>query len=150
MKIDTKPVSIAGATADVVADAPLDLPPGVTALGVTTARVTVSIRPEVGTRSFQVGVTLRNADPATRYDLGAGQVVVTLGGPIGSLNALDGTALLASVDVGGLGDGTHLVAPDVAVPPALNVVSLSPPEVSVTVTPPSSPSPTAPAPSVAP
>jgi YbbR domain-containing protein len=146
VKIDTKPVSIAGATSDVVADVALDLPPGVTALGVTTVRVTASVRPQVGTRSFQVGVTLKNADPATRYDLGAAQVVITLGGPIGPLDALDGAALMATVDVAGLGAGTHPVAPEVAVPPALNVVALSPPEVSVTVTPPSSPSPAPPTP----
>jgi YbbR domain-containing protein len=146
VKIDTKPVSIAGATSDVVADVALDLPPGVTALGVTTVRVTASVRPQVGTRTFQVGVTLKNADPATRYDLGAGQVVITLGGPIGPLNALDGAALVAIVDVAGLGEGTHPVAPEVAVPPALNVVALSPQEVSVIVTPPSSPSPAPPAP----
>ena len=150
VKIDTKPVSIAGATSDVVADVALDLPPGVTALGVTTVRVTASVRPQVGTRTFQVGVTLKNADPATRYDLGAGQVVITLGGPIGPLNALDGAALVAIVDVAGLGEGTHPVAPEVAVPPALNVVALSPPEVSVIVTPPSSPSPAPPTPSVVP
>jgi YbbR domain-containing protein len=151
VKIDTKPVSIAGATTDVVADAALDLPPGVTALGVTTARVTVAIRPQVGTRSFQVGITLANADPATRYDLGAAQVVVTIGGPVGALNALDGAGLVASVDVAGLGAGTHPLAPVVAVPPALTVAALSPPEVSVTVTPPSSPSPSpAPSPSVVP
>jgi YbbR domain-containing protein len=150
INIDTKPVSIAGATTDVVADVALDLPPGVTALGVTTVRVTVSIRPQVGTRSFQVGVSLRNADPATRYDLGAGQVVVTIGGPIGPLNALDGATLVAIVDVAGLGAGAHPVAPEVAVPPGLTVAALSPPEVSVTVTPPSSPSPPPPSPSVVP
>jgi YbbR domain-containing protein len=135
VKIDTKSVSIGGATADVVADVPLDLPPGVTALGVTTVRVTASLHPQMGTRSFQVGVTLLGADPTTRYDLGAGQVVVTVGGPLSALNALDGAALEASVDVALLGAGTHAVAPEVGLPASLSLVALSPPAVTITVTP---------------
>ena len=148
VKIDTKPVSIAGATADVVADVRLDLPPGVSALGVTVARVTVSLNPQLGTRSFQLGVTLRNTDPATRYDLSAGQVVVSVGGPLSALNALDGSRLLATVDVAGLAPGPHSLVAVVALPSRLSVVALSPPEVIVTVTPaptasspPSSPTP---------
>jgi len=159
VKIDTQPVSIAGATADVVADVKLDLPPGVSALGVTTVRVTVSLRPQLGTRSFQLGVGLRNADPTTHYDLGAGQVVVTVGGPLTALNALNGAALVATVDVAGLSPGTHTLAADVRLPTGLTVVAGSPPEVIVTVTPAPtlSPSPTptlspslAPTPSVVP
>ncbi len=159
VKIDTQPVSIAGATADVVADVKLDLPPGVSALGVTTVRVTVSLRPQLGTRSFQLGVGLRNADPTTHYDLGAGQVVVTVGGPLTALNALNGAALVATVDVAGLSPGTHTLAADVRLPTGLTVVAGSPPEVIVIVTPAPtlSPSPTptlspslAPTPSVVP
>ena len=135
VKIDTQPVSIAGATANVVADVKLDLPPGVSALGVTTARVTVSLRPQLGTRSFRLGVGLRNADPTTRYDLGTGQVVVTVGGPVAALNALDGASLVATVDVAGLSPGKHTLAAEVRLPTGLTVVAGSLPEVIVTVTP---------------
>ena len=137
VNIDTKPVSIAGATSDVVADVQLDLPPGVTALDVTTVRVTASLRPQVGTRSFQVGVVLLNADPTLSYDVGSGQILVTVGGPLGALNALDGSTLVASVDVSGLGPGTHGVFPEVSVPTGLSVSALSPRELNLTVTPPS-------------
>jgi YbbR domain-containing protein len=137
VNIDTKPVSIAGATSDVVADVQLDLPPGVTALDVTTVRVTASLRPQVGTRSFQVGVVLLNADPTLSYDVGSGQILVTVGGPLGALNALDGSTLVASVDVSGLGPGTHRVFPEVSVPTGLSVSALSPRELNLTVTPPS-------------
>ena len=135
VKIDTQPVSIAGATANVVADVKLDLPPGVSALGVTTARVTVSLRQQLGTRSFRLGVGLRNADPTTRYDLGTGQVVVTVGGPVAALNALDGASLVATVDVAGLSPGKHTLAAEVRLPTGLTVVAGSLPEVIVTVTP---------------
>ena len=98
-------------------------------------RVTVSISPQLGTRSFQAGVALVNADPATRYDLRTGQIIVTLGGPLAVLNALDGSTLVANVDVGGLGPGTQIVLVDVIPPPGLTVDTLSPQEVSLTVTP---------------
>jgi YbbR domain-containing protein len=152
VKIDTQPVSIADATTDVVADVALDLPPGVSALGVTTVRVTVSMRPQIGTRSFQVGIELRNADPAVRYDLGAGQVIVTIGGPLASLNLLDGATLVATVDVAGLSPGPHALVADVQVPFDLTVAGLSPPEVTVTVTPltPLTPATPTPVPSVVP
>ena len=132
-----------------VADVALDLPPGVSALGVTTVRVTVSMRPQIGTRSFQVGIELRNADPAVRYDLGAGQVIVTIGGPLASLNLLNGATLVATVDVAGLSPGPHALVADVQVPFDLTVAGLSPPEVTVTVTPLTPATPT-PVPSVVP
>jgi YbbR domain-containing protein len=154
VKIDTKPVSIAGASTDVVADVRLDVPPGISVLGVTTVRVTVSIRPQLGTRAFQVGVGLRNADPTAHYDLGSDQVVVTVGGSLAALNALDGAGLVADVDVAGLGAGPHALAPFVLLPTGLTVVSVAPAQVTVTVTPapvPSpSPAPSVPPPSVAP
>ena len=143
VNIDTKPVSIAGATSDVVADVPLDLPPGVTALDVTTVRVTASLRPQIGTRTFQVGVTLFNADSTMSYDVGSGQILVTLGGPLGALDALDGSTLLARVDVAGLGPGTHVVVPEVGLPGNLSLSALSPAELTLVVTPPS-PTPAAP------
>ncbi len=151
VKIDTRPVSIAGATADVVADVRLDVPPGISVLGVTTVRVTVSIRAQLGTQSFQVGVGLRNADPTTRYDLGTDQVVVTVGGSLAALNALNGAGLVADVDVTGLGAGPHTLAPFVLLPTGLTVVSVSPPQVTITVTPPPVPSPSPlPSPSIPP
>ena len=153
VKVDTKPVAISGATVDVVDDVPLDLPPGVSALGVTTVRVTVSLRPQLGTRSFQVGVGLRNADPTTHYDLGTDQVVVTVGGQLAALNALDGGGLLADVDVAGLGPGPHVLPAVVELPAGLTVVTTSPPEVNLTVTPAPTPAPSPsppPSPSVAP
>jgi YbbR domain-containing protein len=146
VKIDTKPVSIAGATGDVVADVPLDLPPGISALGVSTVRVTVSIRPQLATRTFQTGVGLLNADPTTGYDLGVDQVAVIVGGPLAALNALDGAALVAHIDVGGLSPGVHAVPVVVQVPAGLTVVGVTPPDVTVTVTPPPSPSPPPPPP----
>ena len=48
VSIDTPPVSVSGATADVEATVGLDLPEGVAALGVEQVRVTITIRPRHG------------------------------------------------------------------------------------------------------
>ena len=65
VSIDTRPISIAGATADVVTAVGLVLPEGVAALDVEQVRVTIPLRPREGTRSIEVGIELVNADPAS-------------------------------------------------------------------------------------
>jgi len=97
VNIDTKPVSIP-ARPPTSSPTSAQPSPGVSALGVTTVRVTVSISPQLGTRSFQAGVALINADPATRYDLATGQIIVTLAAARGAQRA-DGSTLVANVDV---------------------------------------------------
>ena len=80
----------------------LALPDQVTATGSPQDKVAVAIVADSGTRTFQVGVGLVGARSDRLYVLGTTSVDITLGGAVSELNALDATALVATVDVGDL------------------------------------------------
>ena len=115
----------------------LALPEQVTVTGSAQVNVTVSIVEETGTRSFQVGVGLVGARSDRLYVLGTTAVDITLGGSISQLNALDPAVLVATVDVAALDVGVHTVPVDFAPTGGLNLVSISPAQITVTVQEPS-------------
>ncbi|MCU0484095.1 MAG: CdaR family protein [Chloroflexi bacterium] len=141
VKVDTEPVAIGGARDSVVVEVALQLPAGVEALDVDVIRVEVTIAPLAGSRSFEVGVSLGGADPALRYVLGADRAVVTVGGTLADLDALDPTRLVAIVDVDGLGPGTARLPLTVTLPDGVRLVAVAPAEVEVTIVAPPSPTP---------
>jgi YbbR domain-containing protein len=141
VKVDTEPISISGARENVVTEAVLELPPGVETLDVEQIRVEVEISPLSGSRSFEVGVNLAGADPGLRYALGADRVVVTVGGTLAELDALDPARIVATVDVAGVGPGTVILPVSVALPQGVRLVTVAPAEVEVKVDAPPTPTP---------
>ncbi len=141
VKVDTEPVAISGARDSVVVEVALQLPAGVEALDVDVIRVEVTIAPLTGSRSFEVGVSLGGADPGLRYELGADRAVVTVGGTLADLNALDPTGLVAIADVDGLGPGTARLPLTVTLPDGVRLVAVAPAEIEVTIVAPPSPTP---------
>lgn len=133
----TEPISLADRTHDFEMQVGLALPDQVTTTGSAEIKVTVTIVEETGTRSLQVGVGLVGARSDRLYVLGTTAVNLTLGGSLSQLNALDPAVLVATVDVAALDVGVHTVAVDFAPTGSLNVVSISPPQITVTVQEPS-------------
>jgi YbbR domain-containing protein len=142
VSIDTRPVTISGATADVEATVGLDLPDGVAALGVDQVKVTITIRPRTGTRTFEAGVQVVNGGPGQAYQPAIDRVLLTVGGTLEALDAVDPTQIAALVDVAGLGPGTTPVPVTARLPAGVSLVAASPAEVTVTVTPLATPVPT--------
>ena len=146
--IATKPVSVDGAKEDVVRKVALVPPAGVTLDVETPVAVTASIGQREGTRSFSAGVVLDGASADLTYALGSGSVLVTLGGPVAALDAVDAGAFTVRVDVADLASGSHVVPVIVDVPDGLALVSVTPSRIAVEViapapTPTPSPPPTA-------
>jgi YbbR domain-containing protein len=133
----TEPISLDGRTRDFEMPVALALPEQVTVTGSAEVNVTVSIVEKTGTRSFQVGVGLVGARSDRLYVLGTTAVDITLGGSVSQLNALDPAALVATVNVAALDVGVHTVPVDFAPTGGLNVVSISPAQITVTVQEPS-------------
>lgn len=129
----TRSVSIQGATADVVAEVALDLPEGVSAVGVDKVEVLVTIRPRSGTRTVEAGVEIVNGDPDLVYLPGVDRVMLTLGGTAAALDSVDAATLTARLDVAGLGPGTVAVPVSARLPSGVSLVAASPGEVSVTI-----------------
>ncbi len=141
--VPTKPVSIDGAKADVVRKVALVPPDGVTLDVTSPVTVTVAVAEREGTRTLTAGVVLDGVAPDLTYALATGSVLVTLGGPVTSLDAIDATAFTVSVDVSGLAPGSHVVPVTVDVPDGLTLVSVTPARVAIQVlAPPPTPSPT--------
>ena len=141
VSIDTRPVSVSGATTDIDTQVGLALPEGVAAPGVDQVQVVITIRPRSGTRTFEAGLEIVNANPDLEYRPAVDRVLLTVGGTLEALDAVDPTRIVARLDVAGLGPGTSAVTVTVQLPPGVSLVSASPPEVSVTATPVATPTP---------
>lgn len=143
ISIDTGPVSIVGLSSDETFESALVLPTGVVALDVQTVRVTVTLRPVVETRTYGVGLDLIGARQDRTYATSTDRVLITLGGSVADLDRLQGTDLLALLDVTDLEPGTTSVDVTTDLPAGIAFVSSSPDRVAVTVAIPPSPSPAA-------
>jgi YbbR domain-containing protein len=124
----------------------LVLPTGVVALDVDTVSVTVTLRPVTATRTYEVGLDLVGARPDRTYSTSTDRVLITLGGSVADLDRLQGSTLLATLDVADLEPGTTSVPVTTDLPAGIALVSASPDQVAVTVAIPS-PSPAAGSPS---
>jgi YbbR domain-containing protein len=140
---DTEPIQVGTATGTINIEAKLALPPGVVALKVTTVHVTVEIVPKQGTRSFEAALLLSGTQPGLGYRLSSGSVQVVLGGPLADLDRIDPASFTITLDVAGLGPGTHELQPVPNVQAGLRVLSVNPATVTLTVTPAASPAPSA-------
>jgi hypothetical protein len=83
------------------------------------------------------------------YELSVPDVLVTLGGTSAALDAVDPTELSATVPVGSLEPGSHVVEVAFRAPEGTNLVAISPRSVTVVVTVTSGPTPS-PTPTAAP
>jgi YbbR domain-containing protein len=143
-KANTKPISIAGATGDVSQTVALDLPVGVTTDTTTQIEVVIHLSSPASTRSVDVGVVPLGARSDRIYSLSTSQVIVTLGGATAALNAFNTSSLVGNVTVTNLDVGTYTLLISVTVPPGITVQSISPAQITVTVSNPPSPPPSTP------
>lgn len=133
MSIDTAPVSIDGASADVAASVPLALPNGVEAVGGKDVSVSVNIIPLSSNRTYSAGIVLAGARDDRTYAISTSQVSIVIGGPVAELARLDPSSFTVIADVSALPVGTHTVQLSANLPQGLSVVSISPPQVSIDV-----------------
>jgi YbbR domain-containing protein len=141
--VNTQPVSIAGATGDVSVKVALNLPTGVEAPDASTVTVVVHMSSPATTRTVNIGIVPDGARSDRIYTLSTPSVTVTLGGAAAALNAFDTSTLVGVVEVGTLAPGTYTVQVVVSVPSGIKIVALNPLKITVTVTIPPSPPPSA-------
>jgi len=130
---DTAPISISGASSDLITTAALSLPNGVQALGDGTVLVTIRIRPVTATRTFQAGIVLVGARADRVYTLSTDRVLVTIGGSVADLDRLSGATLTVTLDVTGLDVGDHDVQIGANLTTGLALLGASPDPVVVTI-----------------
>jgi YbbR domain-containing protein len=140
--IPTAPIDVSKATSQLSTNVAFAAPKGVTVVGAAQAQVTINIAPQRGSQTFTVGVSVVGAHPDRSYQLASTAVLVTLGGNLPTLAAIDGTSLRATLDVTNLGPGTQDVTVVFTLPAGTTLVGIAPASVAVTVTVIPTPSPT--------
>ena len=133
--IRTQPVDITGADNDVVETVALDLPADVSVSGGTSVTVTVKVEPAEGRRTLGVTVAAVGLDPDLSISGALPLVEVTLLGELPSLQDLRPNDVAATINLSGLGAGTHEIAVAVSAPAGASVAEVKPDKVSVTLEP---------------
>jgi YbbR domain-containing protein len=140
--INTAPVDITGAEADVARTVPLVRPNGVTVVGVDSATVRVAVQPLPGQQVRDVAVTVLNVPEGRTAGVVPGVVQVTLSGPQPALARLQVSDVVATANMEGLGEGTQSVPVTARVGvEGIQVDRISPERVNVTLSQPPAPAP---------
>ena len=133
--IRTQPIDITGASEDVVKTVALDLPADVSVSGGTSVTVTVKIEPAEGRRTLGITVAAVGLDAELSISGALPLVEVVLLGELPSLQELRPNDVAATINLSGLGAGTHEIAVAVSAPAGASVAAVSPAKVSVTLEP---------------
>ncbi|MGI6143505.1 MAG: YbbR-like domain-containing protein [bacterium] len=130
--LETAPLDISTATADISQELRLLLPEGVQSPR-DRVRVTVKISPIKLEKTVQVPIRLHNLGEGLEAELQPQTVAVTLSGPFTAVNVLQAREVTASVDAAGLEIGEHRLKVRVILPSGIQRVALEPEEVLVII-----------------
>ncbi len=132
--VETVPIDITGATADVSRRAVLSLPEGVSVLNNEGITVQISVTPILGGQTVRRKVTVQGLARGLTASVSPDSVEVILSGPLPALQGLAPDNAQVVVDTAGQTPGTYAVKPRVTLlPDPLKVQSIVPDTVQVTV-----------------
>lgn len=133
--VETDPVDLTGMDDDVDIRANLDLPAGVTLAGEVSVLVRFSIASLEGSLPISLPIEVIGLPPELSATVSPDKVDVLITGPLPILNNLKPGGMRVSLDLTGLGVGTHQVTPRVdLLPGQVSVASILPESVEVTIT----------------
>jgi YbbR domain-containing protein len=133
--VDTQALDISNAKEARTSRLSLNLPPGVTPVGEGSAFVQVTIAPIEDSQRRPLTLQLHNLGVGLAAKPSPETVEVLISGPLPVLDSLTADAIIVSLDLQGLGIGTHQVAPRVTVlPEQLRVENILPSAVEVNIT----------------
>jgi YbbR domain-containing protein len=133
--IETVPLDVSGATADISKRAVLSLPEGVSVLNNEGATVQVTVTPLLGGQTVPRKISLQGLKRGQTATVSPDSVEVILSGPLPSLQNLAAGDVQVVVDVAGLSAGVYQLKPRVpVVPSALRVQNIVPDTVQVGIT----------------
>jgi YbbR domain-containing protein len=131
--IRTQPIDVDGAEEDVVRTVSLDVAPGTKVIGNVNVTVTVKIAAAAGQLVFAVPVSVTGLGDGLSVAGALPPVLVTLSGPLPALLGLNPNDITGSVDLNERTAGTHLVKVKVITPDGVEVRSISPQELEITL-----------------
>jgi YbbR domain-containing protein len=140
--VETLPISVTGATADLLEHSPLTLPNTVVVVGVDYVTVTVEVLAIQSSRAMTAAVEIQGVRPGWIATPSPTMVDVILEGPDAILAAMEQNDLRVIVDLFDYSLGVHRVEPDVMAPDGVTVVSIIPETIEVAIAPTPTPTPT--------
>lgn len=135
--IETTPLNVEGARADVEVALPLVIPEGVSLIGMDRPYVTVRVAvvPREGSLTLERTVSVQGASPGLSVTVAPTTVQVILSGPQPILEQLNEQDVRLVVDVFGLTPGSYSLAPQaMMVPESVIVEAIVPSNVQVVLT----------------
>lgn len=133
--VETVPLDVTNATADLSKRAALSLPEGVSVLNNEGVTVQVSVTPLLGGQTVRRKISIQGLKRGQTATISPDSVEVILSGPLPSLQNLAADDVPVIVDVAGLAAGVHQLKPRVpVVPGALRVQNIVPDTVQITIT----------------
>lgn len=111
--VETAPVDVNNATADVATRAALVLPEGVSVLNNETISIRVSVTPILGGQTIRRKVNVQNLRAGLIATISPEQVDVILAGPLPNLQNLPQESPSVVIDAAGLGPGVYPLKPRV-------------------------------------
>jgi YbbR domain-containing protein len=139
--IETEPVDVEGAEANIVRQPALEVPPNVAVVSGQPVTVSVVIEAIQSSLTMEITPTLQGLDPALTATVSPETVEVFLSGPLAELEALEASDVHVTLDLFDLERGTHQVEPQVIVPEGLIAQSILPATVQVEILTPPTPTP---------
>lgn len=129
----TRPVSVSGLSADTVRSAELVVPSGVSLARRQSVSVLIYINYLYGSQLLRLAPVIHGLGPNLKATPAPGVVEVRLVGPMPTLINLKPNDVRVTLDLAGLGPGTHFIAPQVDFPPILRLDQVLPEKVAVTI-----------------
>lgn len=133
--VETQPLNINGANADITESLPLNLPAGVSIVGESTIRISITVSPIEGTITLNNSmIQLLGLNPEYTVNISPEFVEVILSGPLPTLDDLNASDVRVILDLTDLQPGTYQLNPRVEVNiPGLLVESIQPETVEVII-----------------
>jgi YbbR domain-containing protein len=131
--VTTFPISITGATEDLIARRPLTVPNSVAVVEGNYVLVTVEILPILSSRTLTRTVEVEGLRQGWQATLSPATVQVIVDGPETVLEALEPESVQVFVNLSGYSLGVHRVEPDTFAPEGVRVVSVIPETVEVVI-----------------
>lgn len=131
--IETWPISVTGATGDLLVHSPLTVPSAVVVVGVDYVTVTVQVLPIQSSRAITATIEVQGVRPGWVANASPEVVDVILEGPDSTLSGLKPGDVRAIVDLFNYTLGKHRVAVQVVAPLGVSVVSVIPETIEVVI-----------------
>ena len=129
--IETEPINLEGAQADIVERPALNVPPNVSVVIDEQPVAMVSIEPIQSSLTVVITPELQSLEPGFTTTVSPETVEAILSGPLPLLETLETDDVRIVLDLFGLSNGTHQIEPQIVVPEGVTAQSINPATVQV-------------------